>query len=95
MQSACSWPHAWLQLLLNIAGVIDGTKASIDSIDAQQMLHCFQTNSIGPLLVTQQLLANGLLKSGSIVANMTSKVGSSPALCAWLHHVRGPFAVPQ
>jgi len=62
--------------LFNIAGTMDSTRADVLSIDAERMLHCFTVNTIGPLLTVQQLLEQGLLGSGSTVANMTSKMGS-------------------
>jgi len=57
---------------------MDSTRADVLSIDAERMLHCFTVNTIGPLLTVQQLLEQGLLGSGSTVANMTSKVPSIP-----------------
>ena len=66
-----------LQYLLVVAGIIDETRAGLKEIDADRMLRLFQTNTIGPLLVAQQLLAAGLLKQGSVIANMTSKVTPS------------------
>ena len=36
----------------------------------------FRTNAVGPLLVTQEFSRAGLLGSGSMVANITSKMGS-------------------
>ena len=38
------------------------------------MLRLFRTNTLGPLLVTQEVLNARLLRNGSVVANMTSKV---------------------
>mmetsp|Transcript_61968 Transcript_61968/g.170274 ORF Transcript_61968/g.170274 Transcript_61968/m.170274 type:complete len:136 (-) Transcript_61968:171-578(-) len=38
------------------------------------MVHVFRTNTVGPVLVTQAL--RPLLKSGSVVANMSARVGS-------------------
>ena len=66
------------QYLFNIAGKADMTRAGLESIDAERMLDCFQTNTIGPLLTVQQLLENKLLGSGSTIANMTSKVDCAP-----------------
>ena len=51
-------------------------------MDAEEMMHVFKINTVGPLLVTQQLLKNGLIgdpakgKGGALVGNVTSKVGS-------------------
>lgn len=63
-----------MQYLFNIAGVMDTSRADWRTINAEKMLHCFKTNAVGPLLVVQQLVDNGMLGSGSVVANMTSKV---------------------
>lgn len=43
------------------------------------MTYAFKTNTIGPLIVVQQLLKNGLIGGfggRTLVANITSKVGS-------------------
>ena len=39
------------------------------------MVRLFTTNTVGPLLVAQQLEKRGLLGKGSTLANMTSKMG--------------------
>jgi len=64
-----------VQYLINNAGVAKW--ADLGSIEEQDMLHLFRTNTLGPLMITQEVLREGLLKSGSVVANMTSKVPSS------------------
>ncbi|PSC72928.1 hypothetical protein C2E20_3850 isoform A [Micractinium conductrix] len=70
-------PH--VDLLVNNAGVTDGWKG-LEDVSLQDMLDCFIPNTIGPLLVTQQLHKQGVLGSASggpsLVANMTSKMGS-------------------
>jgi NAD(P)-dependent dehydrogenase (short-subunit alcohol dehydrogenase family) len=64
-----------VDLLINNAGILEGS--GLSSVDAEEMVRLFMTNTVGPLLVTQQLHKQGLLgKPGSIVANMTSKMGS-------------------
>jgi len=48
-------------------------------VTADDMLFAFTTNTIGPLMTVQQLLKQGLLGGAgrpSLVANVTSKVGS-------------------
>ena len=51
-------------------------------MDAEEMLHVFRINTVGPLLVVQQLLKRKLMgtqgvgKRGAVVGNVTSKVGS-------------------
>lgn len=59
------------------AGVVDDW-ADLDEVDEERMLHCFKVNTIGALLTAQALMANNLLKRGSLLATMTSKVCSSP-----------------
>ncbi|KAG7669316.1 hypothetical protein Ndes2437B_g05462 [Nannochloris sp. 'desiccata'] len=64
-----------VDLLINNAGILEAS--SLGNVDAEEMIRLFMTNTVGPLLVTQQLHKQGLLgKPGSIVANMTSKMGS-------------------
>lgn len=46
------------------------------STTAEHMLEAFKVNAIGPLLVTQNLVKAGLLKNPSLIANITSKMGS-------------------
>mmetsp|Transcript_16624 Transcript_16624/g.22918 ORF Transcript_16624/g.22918 Transcript_16624/m.22918 type:complete len:291 (+) Transcript_16624:26-898(+) len=84
-------PEAWAKSLLDLgiahvdvcinnAGVVgqsDYSKWSLEEMDAEEMLYCFKVNTIGPLLVVQQLKKLGLIgPPGSLVANMSSKVGS-------------------
>lgn len=59
-----------------VAGVVDGY-AGLRDTNEEKMLYCFKTNTIGPLLIAKELVANGLLKRGSVLANMTSKVDIS------------------
>ena len=61
-----------LQYLINNAGVAKW--ADLGSLQEADMLHLFRTNTLGPLMITQEVLREGLLKSGSVIANMTSKV---------------------
>ena len=62
-----------VQYLINNAGVAKW--ADLGSLTEEDMLHLFQTNALGPLMITQAVLREGLLKRGSVIANMTSKVG--------------------
>ena len=65
--------HFIPQLVINNAGV--GAWEGLDEVDTTTMVSLFTTNTLGPLLVTQQLHKLGLIgPPGSIVANMTSKV---------------------
>ena len=61
-----------MQYLINNAGVAKW--ADLGNLQQEDMLHLFRTNALGPLMITQEALREGLLRSGSVVANMTSKV---------------------
>lgn len=63
-----------LDLVINNAGVAAWT--GLRDVTADEMMRLFQTNTVGPLLVVQALLARGLLKKGSTVCSVTSKMGS-------------------
>jgi NAD(P)-dependent dehydrogenase (short-subunit alcohol dehydrogenase family) len=74
-----------VDVVINNAGTTgtDGyTKWELEDMDAQEMMHVFKINTIGPLLVTQQLLKNGVIgdvkkqANGALIGNVTSKVGS-------------------
>jgi NAD(P)-dependent dehydrogenase (short-subunit alcohol dehydrogenase family) len=74
-----------VDVVINNAGTTgtDGyTKWELEDMDAQEMMHVFKINTIGPLLVTQQLLKNGIIgdakkqANGALIGNVTSKVGS-------------------
>ena len=71
-----------VDVLINNAGVygLKGhtTRMDVEDVTEEEMLFCFRTNCVGPLLVTQQLLAAGKLGGAapSLVGNVTSKVGS-------------------
>ena len=61
-----------LDLLVNNAGIL--TSESLEDLDFDRILQQFEINSLGPLRVTQALLAN--LSNGSLVAIVTSLMGS-------------------
>lgn len=67
-----------MQYVINNAGVY-GRRNGLDDVTSDDMLFAFQTNTIGPLLVVQQLRKHGMIGKPSgetVVANLTSKVGS-------------------
>lgn len=74
-----------VDVVINNAGTT-GTDAyskwELEDMDAEEMLHVFRINTVGPLLVVQQLLkreligTRGIGKRGAVVGNVTSKVGS-------------------
>ena len=63
--------------VINNAGVY-GRRVGLKDVRAEDMVGDFTVNSIGPLLVVQQLHKAGLLggRAPSLVANVTSKMGS-------------------
>lgn len=63
-----------LDYAIHVAGVVDDY-ADLDGVDEHKMLHCFRTNTIGPLLTAQALVQKELLGDGSVLAILTSKVG--------------------
>ena len=71
-----------LDVVVNNAGVVgsDGyAKWDLDSTTQEEMLYVFKVNTCGPVLVTKYLLREGLIggeEGGSLVGNVTSKVGS-------------------
>ena len=62
-----------LDYAIHSAGVVDDY-ADLDEVDEERMLHCFRTNTIGPVLTVQALLEQKLLGDKSVLAILTSKV---------------------
>ena len=77
-----------ISVVINNAGTTgtDGySKWELQDMTAEEMMHVYRINTIGPMLVTQQLVKRGLVgfSAGSpsegpvsLVGNVTSKVGS-------------------
>ena len=76
-----------ISVVINNAGTTgtDGySKWELEDMTADEMMHVYRINTIGPMLVTQQLVKRGLVGSSagspsdpvSLVGNVTSKVGS-------------------
>lgn len=63
-----------LDLVITNAGIAEWS--SLQSVTSETMVKLFETNTVGPLLVAQQLEKRGLLGKGSTLGNMTSKMGS-------------------
>ena len=64
-----------IDLLINNAGILENQRfGEIGAADVDSMRRQFETNSLGPVLVTQALLEN--LHPGSKVAIVTSRMGS-------------------
>ncbi|KIY96373.1 C-factor [Monoraphidium neglectum] len=69
-----------VDLLINNAGIYsgDGRRPKLEEFTAADFLPVFMTNSVGPFLVIQQLLARQLLgPPGSLVVNVSSIMGSN------------------
>lgn len=63
-----------MQVVINNAGVY-GSRISLETVTAEDMFLTYKANTIGPLLVVQQLLKNKLIgKPATLVGNVTSKV---------------------
>ena len=77
-----------ISVVINNAGTTgtDGySKWELQDMTAEEMMHVYRVNTVGPMLVTQQLVKRGLVGSVagspsegpvSLVGNVTSKVGS-------------------
>lgn len=73
-----------LDYAIVVAGVVDGY-AGLTETNEEKMLYCYKTNTIGPLLIAQALVKNGLLQKGSVLVNLTSKVPLPPLQTAHFH----------
>lgn len=67
-----------IDLLINNAGIYGPGKdgQALDSITRENMLDVFAVNCIGPLMVVQHLKQN-LIAAKGVIANVSSKMGSS------------------
>lgn len=67
-----------VDLLINNAGVYGPGKGgqSLDAITADAMLEVFDVDCVGPIRVVQALKSR-LIKAQGVIANMSSKMGSS------------------
>eukprot|EP00887_Chlorella_sp_A99_P002829 scaffold6.g2829.t1 len=63
-----------VDLLINNAGV--ASWGDLGDVSEEEMFNCFRINTCGPLFTTQAVYKQGLLKQGSVVAQMSSKMGS-------------------
>mmetsp|Transcript_7548 Transcript_7548/g.22904 ORF Transcript_7548/g.22904 Transcript_7548/m.22904 type:complete len:226 (+) Transcript_7548:148-825(+) len=66
--------HKKVDLLINNAGV--ATKSGFDEVDAEEFLKVYKVNVIGVMQVIQSFVRSNLLTDGSLVANISSGVGS-------------------
>ncbi|GME49193.1 Short-chain dehydrogenase/reductase SDR [Neofusicoccum parvum] len=65
-----------LDLLLNVAGIIDANHDTLATINAQSLTRVFSVNTFGPLLLTQALLPNILRSPHPRLGYVSSRVGS-------------------
>lgn len=70
-----------VDVVINNAGTTGTSgydKWELADMDQEEMMHVFRINTVGPLLVVQQLLKRKLIgaPAGAVVGNVTSKVGS-------------------
>lgn len=64
-------------MLINVAGTMAKHEDdSIKSVNKQTLTRIFETNTFGPLLLTQALLANLLAASDARIGIVSSRVGS-------------------
>ena len=61
--------------VLNNAGVY-GKRGRFGEFTQEDLIFPFQVNTVGVLLVVQELVSAGLLKPGALIGNMSSKMGS-------------------
>jgi NAD(P)-dependent dehydrogenase (short-subunit alcohol dehydrogenase family) len=65
-----------VDVLINNAGMY-GRRLQLAEFEAEDFMAVFQTNTVGPFLVVQQLLKQGLLgPPGSLVVNVSSIMAS-------------------
>ncbi|KAL4442080.1 hypothetical protein ABPG77_011341 [Micractinium sp. CCAP 211/92] len=63
-------------LVVNNAGILEEVRPFAE-VKEQELVDAFRVNTIGPFLLTQHLLAAGLIgQPGSVVANISSILGS-------------------
>lgn len=65
-----------IDILINNAGVYGGGSQSLEQVTAREMIDTFNINCVGALRVTQ-LLWPAVAEAGGVIANMSSKMGSS------------------
>ena len=64
-----------IDALLNNAGVMGATRA-LSELDLDDMRRCFEVNSLAPLALTRDLLANLRAGDHKLLLSMTSRMGS-------------------
>ncbi|CAG9466601.1 unnamed protein product [Pedinophyceae sp. YPF-701] len=65
-----------VDLVLNNAGIYGPKSKAFGDYTKEDMLEVFNVNAVGPFLIAQEMVKSGLLPKGSVIGNMSSKVGS-------------------
>jgi NAD(P)-dependent dehydrogenase (short-subunit alcohol dehydrogenase family) len=91
-----------LDVLINNAGILDEDDDSIVNLSAERLRRMFETNTIGPLLVTQAFLPLLRKSSSARIINVSSGAGQLTDMETWapaysisktaLNGVTGQFA---
>jgi NAD(P)-dependent dehydrogenase (short-subunit alcohol dehydrogenase family) len=93
-----------LDVLINNAGILDENDDSIFDLPAERLRRMFETNTIGPLLVTQSFLPLLRKSDAARIINVSSGAGQLTNMGTWapaysisktaLNGVTGQFAAP-
>ena len=73
-----------LDVLVNTAGILEDGKATAPDVDAGVVRRAFETNTLGPLLVTQAMLPLLLqAPDGARIVNVSSGAGALGEMTSW------------
>jgi NAD(P)-dependent dehydrogenase (short-subunit alcohol dehydrogenase family) len=73
-----------LDVLVNNAGILEDGKATAPDVDADVVRRTFETNTLGPLLVTQAMLPLLLQATdGARIVNVSSGAGALGEMLSW------------
>jgi NAD(P)-dependent dehydrogenase (short-subunit alcohol dehydrogenase family) len=73
-----------LDVLVNNAGILEDGKATAPDVDADVVRRTFETNTLGPLLVTQAMLPLLLqAPDGARIINVSSGAGALGEMLSW------------
>lgn len=65
-----------IDILINNAGILSAEARDFSAVDIEGLVTEYQVNTLGPLRVTQAVLANVMASERKIVANVSSMMGS-------------------
>jgi NAD(P)-dependent dehydrogenase (short-subunit alcohol dehydrogenase family) len=69
--------YSHFEVVINNAGIL-GEPQSFDELTGEDLISVFQTNTVGPVLLTQQLKLQGLIgEQETLVINVSSLIGST------------------